>query len=193
MITTETVEVKVSASNMTYWRDLGYSFPNPSPRLGIIPIIQVKVYELKAKSNVIVDCKCDQCNSLFTRKISNSVNFCDSCIRSQKMKNNTLGNAHKGKERPHTRGENHPRFNPNKTEFRRYASQVRSVTRLQNISSLKNSDKPRGLCGVEGAYQLDHITSIKKGFLNNVCPTVIGDIGNLQFIPWKENRSKAAH
>jgi hypothetical protein len=109
------------------------------------------------------------------------------------MKGNMLGSLTKGKERPNGRGENHPRFNPNKPEFKKYASQVRSITRLQNTASLKNSDKPRGLCGVAGAYQLDHITSIQKGFLNNICPTIIGGIENLQFIPWQENRNKSSH
>lgn len=193
MIISDTVSVKVSVSNMNHWRGLGYSFPNPAPRWGIIPKIQVKISELKEKSNVIVDCKCDQCGISFVRKISNSTAYCDRCIRSNKMKDNKFGKSNKGKELLNMRGENHPRFNPNKPEFKKYTSQVRSITRLQNTASLKNSDKPRGLCGVAGAYQLDHITSIQKGFLNNICPTIIGGIENLQFIPWQENRNKSSH
>jgi len=64
------------------------------------------------------------------------------------------------------------------------------VTRQQNLSILENFDKPRGLCGVDGAYQLDHIVSIKYGFDNNINPEIIGSIYNLRFVTWEVNRSK---
>ena len=195
MVLTEQVEVKITASNMSYWRDLGYIFPNPAPRWGIIPKIEVRVSELKAGSNVSVDCKCDRCEILFTRKLSNNTTRCNLCMDksvSKRMKGNTLGKAHKGKKLPHMMGENHPRFNPNKTQFKEYSAKVRSITRLQDLTTLENFDKLRGMCGVEGAYQLDHITSIKRGFLKDISPEIIGDISNLQFIPWRENRNKAA-
>jgi len=88
------------------------------------------------------------------------------------------------------KGENHPRWNPNKTEFRKYCNRVNSITRKQDISTLDNFHKPRGLCGQAGAYQLDHIVSIKLGYENNIPAEEIGDISNLQFLPWKENRLK---
>jgi len=77
----------------------------------------------------------------------------------------------------------------NKKKYRRA---VQKVTKQQNISLLENYDKLRGLCGVEGAYQLDHIISIVKGYEEGIAPEVIGDISNLQIIPWKENLLKSA-
>jgi len=68
---------------------------------------------------------------------------------------------------------------------------VYSITRKQNLSLLENYEKPRGLCGIDGAYQLDHIISIKQGFAKNIDPKIIGSISNLQFIPWQHNRNKS--
>ncbi len=47
-----------------------------------------------------------------------------------------------------------------------------------------------GKNGVYGAFQMDHIISKKEGFKRGVLPCVIGDILNLQMIPWEENNSK---
>lgn len=48
----------------------------------------------------------------------------------------------------------------------------------------------RGRCGVEGAYQLDHIKSVNWGWENGIPAEVIADWDNLRMIPWKENRDK---
>jgi hypothetical protein len=74
---------------------------------------------------------------------------------------------------------------------KRYYREVRKITRKQDISILENYDKLRGLCGVEGAYQLDHITPISVGYEKNIVPNIIGDIRNLQIIPWKDNLLKS--
>lgn len=87
-------------------------------------------------------------------------------------------------------GEKHPRWNPNKSEKRKYVNECNKVTARFDLSTLENSDKPRGLCGVEGAYQLDHIIPIQYGFDNNISPEIIGHIDNLRFIPWEENNAK---
>lgn len=50
---------------------------------------------------------------------------------------------------------------------------------------------PRVRCGVDGAYQLDHIISIKRGFEEGIPASTISHISNLQFISWKANRSKS--
>lgn len=70
-----------------------------------------------------------------------------------------------------------------------YKKRVDSVTNRQNWKGLPNSEK-RGKAGVVGAYNLDHKYSIKEGFLNGVDPEIIGNIANLEFIPWEENLSK---
>lgn len=76
------------------------------------------------------------------------------------------------------------------TDFRKYRLQVESITRQQPIHILKNYNKPRGKMGVKGAYQLDHIVSVHQGFHQNISADIIGNISNLQFIGWKENRDK---
>ena len=43
---------------------------------------------------------------------------------------------------------------------------------------------------MDDAYQIDHILSVKYGFENKIDPKVIGNIKNLQMLPWKENRYK---
>jgi hypothetical protein len=70
-----------------------------------------------------------------------------------------------------------------------YRKRVESVTNRQKWKDLPNADK-RGKAGVIGAYNLDHRYSIKEGFLNDVDPGIIGNIANLEFIPWEENLKK---
>jgi hypothetical protein len=76
----------------------------------------------------------------------------------------------------------------NKKKYRR---EVSRITRQQDITQLENYDKIRGLCGVNGAYQLDHIISISEGYDQNISPSEIGNISNLRIIPWKDNLLKS--
>ena len=76
------------------------------------------------------------------------------------------------------------------TDFYKYRLQVESITKQQPIHILKNYDKPRGKMGVRGAYQLDHIVSVHQGFHQDISAEIIGNISNLQFISWDENRDK---
>lgn len=73
---------------------------------------------------------------------------------------------------------------------RQYYRLVRNITNLQPFSLLENYHK-RGKSGIEGAYHLDHIYPISKGFENKIPPEIIGDISNLKFIPWLENAKKS--
>jgi hypothetical protein len=196
MVIDEPISITVIGKTSSYWRGLGYEFPNPAPKRKFFPVIAVKSSQLTKGCKIEVKCICDKCKSEFTRVFSRNTDCCTQCsykkIGTLKL-GNTYGKAHKGKPNFKVRGENHGKHNPNRTELKLYSSKVRSITRLQNVSSLENFDKPRGICGTDGAYQLDHITSIKKGFLQRISPDVIGNISNLQFIPWKENRTKASH
>jgi len=182
--------MKISSSNMKYWQSKGYSFDNPAPRWGIIPRIKVLVSELLSGSCVDVECKCDLCEETYTQRYSRNTDTCYTCRKSIQMKGNVAGRANKGRIMPNMQGTNHPRWNSNKDAQKAYYANVLRVTRLNDLSSLKNYDKPRGLCGQEGAYQLDHIISIKYGFDNNIAPELLGHINNLRFIPWQENRNK---
>lgn len=74
---------------------------------------------------------------------------------------------------------------------KKYRRAVTIITRQQDISSLPNSDKLRGLCGVDGAYQLDHIISVDEGYKQQIAADQIGHINNLQIIPWKQNLLKS--
>ena len=74
---------------------------------------------------------------------------------------------------------------------KKYQRKVRSLTRKQDISGLPNYDKLRGLHGTPGAYQVDHIISVREGFEKNIPPATIADITNLQIIPWKDNLTKS--
>jgi hypothetical protein len=72
---------------------------------------------------------------------------------------------------------------------RLYYLKVRSITKSQNLKSLKNYDK-RGNSKNNG-YHLDHIYPISLGYINGLKPEQIGDINNLRYIPWKENILKS--
>lgn len=75
-------------------------------------------------------------------------------------------------------------------EWIRYRNKVQYLTR-KTILKIPNYDPiKKGRCGVEGAYQIDHIMPIKYGFMNNVPPEDVASPSNLQFIPWEENLKK---
>jgi transposase len=76
-------------------------------------------------------------------------------------------------------------------KYYKYELEVLKITRQQPIKSLSNYNK-RGNSGIDDAYHLDHKFSIIEGFKNNVKPEIIGNIKNLEFIPWKENLNKRA-
>ena len=70
-----------------------------------------------------------------------------------------------------------------------YRIDVWRITNQQLLHLLENYNK-RGVNGQTGAYTLDHITSIKRGFIENIPPEQIGHISNLQMLPWEENITK---
>jgi hypothetical protein len=74
-------------------------------------------------------------------------------------------------------------------EWKKYKINVWRITNQQQINTLEHFDK-RGVNGQDGAYTLDHIISIKKGFIENISPEIIGNINNLQMLPWEENITK---
>lgn len=77
----------------------------------------------------------------------------------------------------------------NMTDFEKYRMRVNRITKNQNFNLLKNFEK-RGHQRDKGTYAIDHIISVKYGFLNNVPPEVIGDLSNLQMLPHSINASK---
>jgi len=74
-------------------------------------------------------------------------------------------------------------------EWKAYQIDVWRYTKQQPLDILENYDR-RGVNGEKGAYTLDHIISIKKGFMESYPPEEIGHISNLQMLPWMENIQK---
>jgi hypothetical protein len=71
-----------------------------------------------------------------------------------------------------------------------YYREVWRITYQQPLSTLENYDK-RGNAGNIGAYQIDHIYPISKGFIEGINPEIIGNIKNIQMLPWYENIRKS--
>lgn len=152
--------------------------------------------------------KCYRCakfgnkNPMFNKKHSNKVKD----NQSERMrKNNPSKLQHVRKIfSEKIKGENNPKIKnilkkenitfddyfKRKSKLQLYRDKVLKITNKQDLKSLKNCNL-RGRCGVKGAYQLDHIIPIKYGYLNNISPEELGDISNLRFIPWFENRMKS--
>ncbi len=82
------------------------------------------------------------------------------------------------------------RVNPEDlTEYKKY---YRKVLKETNISIKNNIDKVNyiELRGTKYGYQLDHKYSIKKGFINNIDPKIIGHWKNLEILFWLDNIQK---
>tara|TARA_R110000868_G_scaffold4895_2_gene30457 strand:- start:3947 stop:4885 length:939 start_codon:yes stop_codon:yes gene_type:complete len=74
-------------------------------------------------------------------------------------------------------------------DYKKYKNDVMRITRQQPICFLGNYEK-RGNSGTNDAYHLDHKYSILEGFKNSIPPEIIGNIKNLEFIPWQDNIKK---
>ena len=86
-------------------------------------------------------------------------------------------------------GRDYNEYLDNRDKYQIYYSKVMSITNKQAIEELENYDK-RGVSGNKGAYQLDHKFSILEGFKQDIHPSLIGGINNLEFIPWEDNARK---
>lgn len=199
-IISNTVSIKLCPSNINYWRGKGYAVKAVGGYGGKNgnPVIDVNVDDLQPKSNVCVNCECDICGTEYKQRYYRNTDVCYSCRKSAISHNQSkqmIGNKfYKNvKNRNVLSGVDHPRWNPNKTEFQRFSNKVRSETEktYKRCKQQLNPDEyNRTLCGVTGGYQLDHIVSIKDGFDNNIPINELSHVNNLQLIPWKENRTK---
>lgn len=194
MLLSRYVFTKISSSNVMYWRSIGYDVKGGG-RSGCTngQRIKVKVEELKPKSNVDVACRCDHCGIKYIQRFSRDKDICYPCRKTSMMIGNAFGTSNRGRKNPKQTGPLHPRWNPNKPEFIVYGTRVRWLSELayrENIMLINPNNYPRTLCGVEGGYQLDHKTSIKKAYDLEWTPEQVADITNLQLLPWAENRAK---
>ena len=79
-------------------------------------------------------------------------------------------------------------------EWEAYHSEVTSLTRIaynQYIDQINPNRHPRGKAGTPGAYQLDHIVSVRYCFDNLIPAELCGHVNNLQMLPWRENTVKS--
>jgi hypothetical protein len=74
-------------------------------------------------------------------------------------------------------------------EWKKYRIDVWRITNQQPLHLLENYNK-RGVNGQTGAYTLDHKISVKRGFIENIPAEIIGNIDNLEMLPWEENITK---
>lgn len=92
-------------------------------------------------------------------------------------------------------GSKNPNWKPDTPEFKRYQTIVWRLTRktykLYEDEINPNKYK-RTYCGVDNGYQLDHIISIKEGYLSKIPPETIADRQNLQMLTWQDNRKKGS-
>jgi hypothetical protein len=80
--------------------------------------------------------------------------------------------------------------NPNIKEYIKYARKVHGLSHKvyeQNKEIINPNNYPRTLCGVDGGYQLDHITPIKECFNKGISAEEAADLKNLRILPWKDN------
>jgi hypothetical protein len=83
-------------------------------------------------------------------------------------------------------------FGGRKDEFKKYKSYVISYTFQNNLSDLDNFDKRGNHAKDKSAYHIDHKFSALEGFKHNIDPKIIGNICNLQMIPWLDNIQKGS-
>lgn len=195
MILSKHAFIKISPRNFKYWKDRGYFLSQTGGRRGknTGQRIKVNITELAPKSNVRVACKCDECGIKYTRRFSQGTDICYVCYSKKRATGNDWGSKNRGKIYLNMRGENHPRWNLNKTDFMEYARKVRYLSEQEykkHIDWINPNRLSRRLCGVEDGYQLDHKISIKQAFILGIVPELVSKFHNLQLLKWKTNLSK---
>jgi len=188
MIVSKTVIITISNQGK-YYKSLGYKNTKQGTKL------EVPVEDLPPQSMQKIDVKCDDCGKIWSQYYQianrNEIHRCRPCNRNpigKTMDKSGIIAANQKKC-----GNNHPRWNEDKDEFKAYGYQVRQLTEkiyAENHIIINPMGKPRTLCGVEGGWQLDHIVSIKYGFERGIAPEEIADLDNLQMLPWEMNRNK---
>jgi hypothetical protein len=85
------------------------------------------------------------------------------------------------------------RNDPVYSNFRKYRNRVAVRTRKtyeQFKEEINPSNFTLGKCGIDGAYQIDHITTVRIGFEQGIAVEEISSKENLQIIPWLDNIKK---
>jgi len=137
-------------------------------------------------------CALEGCNNTYYTVPSQDKKFCSrSCSGTYTFTHEVPSQA--GKPKPWLIKEDRP-------EYIRYQQTVHSLshkTYLENKHLINPLDLPRGRSGVKGAYQLDHIITVREGFEQGISPEELSKVSNLRMLPWEENlkrnRKNASH
>lgn len=85
------------------------------------------------------------------------------------------------------------RDDPSYNNFKKYRNRV-SVRTKHTYALFKElinpMNLPLGKCGIAGAYQIDHIITVREGFEKGLSIEIISSKENLQVLPWLENIQK---
>lgn len=77
--------------------------------------------------------------------------------------------------------------------IRQYRNRI-AVRTKQTYESYKHIINPNnytlGKAGIDGAYQIDHIMSVREGFIYSIPVELMSSVENLKVVPWQENLSK---
>ena len=176
----------------------------------VLSIIDQRVWDNSPSNRprFLYEVECSKCGDRSSlRKIDQSRHFdnpwfCKSCARNG-SRNPMFGlsnpctserreNIRKSRfemwERPEYR-ENRPKRRVD-SGYERYRLEVWKYTQRNDLSVLDGYEKRGKMkCGTDNT-NLDHIYSIKDGYENQVPAEIVGNIVNLRFVHWKENRDK---
>jgi hypothetical protein len=79
------------------------------------------------------------------------------------------------------------------SNFKKYRNRISTRTRKtykEYKTEINPNNLPIGKCGVIGAYQIDHIISVRLGFEQGISIEQMSSKENLQLISWEENIKK---
>ena len=128
-----------------------------------------------------------KCGHIFecspTNLLTNNVN-CPECGKEERMNLLIQWSKNNSKKWRETASEWHL--------YRKDAHNATHNTYVKYKDKINPKDLPRGLAGVDGAYQLDHIVPVRFCFDNNIPIDVCSDITNLQMCKWEDNLSSKA-
>jgi hypothetical protein len=85
------------------------------------------------------------------------------------------------------------RDDPVYSDFKKYRHRVGTHTAYSYRlfkEEINPQNLPRGKCGIDGAYQLDHIITVRQGFEQGISIEEISSKENLRVISWLENVKK---
>jgi transposase len=85
MINQSTIMIKIVPATKSYWQN------KLKKQLTLNETVEVLVHDLPEKSNVNINCMCDNCNKIYMQRKSRNTDICGKCASSLKMKNNNHG------------------------------------------------------------------------------------------------------